>query len=137
MLTPVVDLVVDKTITTKTRRSKENGATAEGDDDVVEEKKNVFTRHLEDPDFVHLCYEILARNAPMMRLVVITNFQKMQQVIRDYLAAQNNETQHSHRLGLESRSDFFLLDGMVFAFGVGGENRDLRTLMLLSSSSSK
>lgn len=98
VLTPVVDLVVEKTITTKTKRSKENGTTTEGagEDDLMEVKQNVFTRHLEDPDFVHLCYEILARNASMMRLVVITNFQKMQQVIKDYLSAQNNDTQH-HR----------------------------------------
>jgi len=102
VLTPVVDLVVEKTITTKIKkRSKEdeNGGSAEAGDDegeVVEVKQNVFSRHLEDPDFVHLCYEILARNAPMMRLVVMTNFDKMLRCITDYLAAQNNESQH-HR----------------------------------------
>lgn len=97
VLTPVVDLVVEKTITTKKKRSKENGESKDdGEDDTVEVKQNVFTRHLEDPDFVHLCHEILARNASMMRLVVITNFQKMQHVIRDYLTSQNNDTQH-HR----------------------------------------
>lgn len=96
VLTPVVDLVVEKTVTKKIKRPQENGAATGGDDETVEVKENVFTRHLEDPDFVHLCYEILARNAPMMRLVVITNFQKMQRVITDYLAAQNNDSQH-HR----------------------------------------
>lgn len=97
VLTPVVDLVVEKTITTKSNRPKENGAAAENnEEETVEVKQNVFTRHLEDPDFVHLCYEILARNATMMRLVVVTNFQKMQRCIKDYLTAQNNDSQH-HR----------------------------------------
>lgn len=97
VLTPVVDLVVEKTVTKKMKRPKGGNGTMEpGEADEIEVKENVFTRHLEDPDFVHLCYEILARNASMMRLVVITNFHKMQRVITDYLAAQNNETQH-HR----------------------------------------
>ena len=104
VLTPVVDLVVEKTVTKKFKRTKDigpkdNGETKRSGEDaeeMVEVKENVFTRHLEDPDFVHLCYEILARNAPMMRLVVITNFHKMQRVIKDYLAVQNNES-HTHR----------------------------------------
>ena len=101
VLTPVVDLVVEKTITTKSKRpqQEQNGNSqvhVDGEEEMVEVKQNVFTRHLEDPDFVHLCYEILARNAPMMRLVVLTNFQKMLQCINDYLAAQNNDSQH-HR----------------------------------------
>jgi hypothetical protein len=95
VLTPVVDLVVEKTITTKIKRPKVN-MRADGGVEEVEEKLNVFTRKLEDPDFVHLCYEILARNAPMMRLVVMTNFAKMLECIKDYLSAQNNDTQH-HR----------------------------------------
>lgn len=94
VLTPVVDLVVDETVTTKHKRPVENGEKDEEEE--VEVKKNVFTRHLEDPDFVHLCYEILARNAPMMQLVVVSNFQKMIQCIGDYLAAQKNDSEH-HR----------------------------------------
>jgi hypothetical protein len=96
VLTPVVDLVVEKTITTRIKRPKKVNGSADDCDNEVEEKLNVFTRKLEDPDFVHLCHEILARNAPMMRLVVMTNFAKMLQCIKDYLSAQNNETQH-HR----------------------------------------
>ncbi|CAB9521725.1 expressed unknown protein [Seminavis robusta] len=104
VLTPVVDLVVEKTVTTKIKQPKEgrnNGdasITQDGvtEDGFVEVKRNVFTRQLEDPDFVHLCYQILARNAPMMRNVVLTNFTKMLQCIKDYLGAQNNDTQH-HR----------------------------------------
>ena len=100
VLTPVVDLVVERTITTKSKRPKTsaNGDApgGDGEDETVEVKQNVFTRHLEDPDFVHLCYEILARNAPMMRLVVMTNLQKMVRCITDYLAAHTNDTQH-HR----------------------------------------
>jgi hypothetical protein len=95
VLTPVVDLVVEKTITTKIKRPKVDMSADHGEEE-VEEKLNVFTRKLEDPDFVHLCYEILARNAPMMRLVVMTSFAKMLQCIKDYLSAQTNDTQH-HR----------------------------------------
>jgi len=99
VLTPVVDLVVEKTITTKERRAVENGGKSSdnpSEDGTVEVKRNVFTRQLEDPDFVHLCYEILARNAEMMRLVVTTNLLKMCRCISDYLAALSNDTQH-HR----------------------------------------
>jgi hypothetical protein len=96
VLTPVVDLVVDKTVTTKHKRPLENGEGKGSEEEEVEVKQNVFTRHLEDPDFVHLCYEILARNAPMMRLVVVSNFQKMIKCISDYLAAQKNDSEH-HR----------------------------------------
>lgn len=100
VLTPVVDLVVDKTIVSKAKRPKtsDNGDTkvGEGEDEIVEIKTNVFKHHLEDPDFVHLCYEILARNAPMLRVVVVSNLQKMLRCITDYLAANTNDTQH-HR----------------------------------------
>ena len=100
VLTPVVDLVVAKTIATKAKRPKssENGdnKAGEGEDEIVETKTNVFTHHLEDPDFVHLCYEILARNAPMLRVVVMSNLQKMLRCITDYLAAHTNDAQH-HR----------------------------------------
>ena len=101
VLTPVVDLVVEKTITSKAKRPKrpENGdeKMCDGEEfEMVEVKTNVFTHHLEDPDFVHLCYEILARNAPMLRVVVLSNLQKMIKCIKDYLAAHTNDTRH-HR----------------------------------------
>lgn len=100
VLTPVVDLVVAKTITTKEKRpeTSENGQekVGDGEEEMVEIKTNVFTHQLEDPDFVHLCNEILARNAPMMRVVVLSNLQKMIKCIKDYLAAHTNDSQH-HR----------------------------------------
>lgn len=82
VLAPVVDLVIEKTVTTK----DENGR---------EVKENHFVRKLVDPDFVSLCHTILARNAPLLRHVVMSNFFKLLSVIQDYLNAQKNDTQHS------------------------------------------
>ena len=82
VLAPVVDLVIDKTTTTKDK----NG---------VEIKENHFKRELVDPDFLSLCHKILARNAPLLRQVVLSNFHKSLQTLKDYLKAQKNDTQHS------------------------------------------
>lgn len=82
VLAPVVDLVIDKTIKTTDAQGREI-------------KENHFTRKLVDPDFVQLCYKILVRNAPLLRHVVLSNFNKLLQVIKDYLNAQKNDTQHS------------------------------------------
>jgi hypothetical protein len=85
VLAPVVDLVIEKTVTTKN---------AEG----MEVKENHFTRKLVDPEFVKLCHMILARNAPLLRQVVLSNFQKILACLKDYLDAQKNDTQHSRGL---------------------------------------
>ena len=61
----------------------------------LEVKENHFTRKLVDPDFVKLCHRILARNAPLLRQVVLSNFQKILNCLKDYLKAQKNDTQHS------------------------------------------
>ncbi|KAG7366412.1 hypothetical protein IV203_029082 [Nitzschia inconspicua] len=82
VLAPVVDLVIEKTVTTKNQ-------------DGSEVKENQFTRMLVDPDFLSLCHRILARNAPMLRQVVLSNFHKTVNAIQDYLKAQTNDTQHS------------------------------------------
>jgi hypothetical protein len=82
VLAPVVDLVIEKTTTVKGT----NG---------VEVKENHFKRELVDPDFLSLCHKILARNAPLLRQVVLSNFHKLLQALKDYLKAQKNDTQHS------------------------------------------
>ncbi|CAJ1964323.1 unnamed protein product [Cylindrotheca closterium] len=82
ILAPVVDLVIDKVVTTKNEKGEEV-------------KENKFTRKLVDPDFVVLCHRILARNAHMLRQVVLSNFQKILKSLNDYLKAQKNDTQHS------------------------------------------
>lgn len=83
VLAPVVDLVIAKTVTSK--------------DDVtgVETKENYFTQKLVDPDFLSLCHTILARNAPLLRHIVLSNFHKLVKTFNDYLKAQKNDTQHS------------------------------------------
>jgi hypothetical protein len=83
VLAPVVDLVIARTVTTR-------DATA-----AVETKENHFTRQLVDPDFLALCHRILARNASLLRHVVLSNFHKLVQTFDDYLKAQKNDAQHS------------------------------------------
>lgn len=82
ILAPVVDMVIEKTITTKDEQGREM-------------KENIFTQKIVDPDFVSLCHKILARNAMMLRHVVMSNFTKLLRVVDDYLNAQKNDTQHS------------------------------------------
>ena len=83
VLAPVVSLLTDKTVTTKT--------------DTAEIKQNYFIQVHEDPDYVHLCYAAAARNAVTMRQVVLANFDKLLQSLQDYLQAQTNDSQHDAR----------------------------------------
>ena len=80
VLAPVVDLVIEKVVTTK-------------NDQGNEVKENQFARKLVDPDFVKLCHGILARNAVLLRQVVLSNFQKLLKVLKDYINAQKNDSQ--------------------------------------------
>ena len=80
VLAPVVDLVIEKVVTTKK-------------DDKTEIRENHFSRKLVDPDFVRLCHKILARNAPLLRQVVLANFKKILVCLKDYLEAQKNDSQ--------------------------------------------
>lgn len=82
VLAPVVDLVVEKVVTKKVDGEKEV-------------KENHYTRKLVDPDFVKLCHQILARNAPLLRHVVLANFQKLMQCLKDYIQAHQNDGQHN------------------------------------------
>ena len=79
VLAPVVDLVIEKVVTTK----------KDGDTEI---KENHFTRKLVDPDFVRLCHKILARNAPLLRQVVLGNFHKLLRCMKDYMQAQKNDS---------------------------------------------
>lgn len=85
VLAPVVTLVTDKTITTKNAI------------DGVETKQNHFITTQEDPDYANLCYCILARNAQLLRQVVLANFDKLLQAVTDYLTAQHKDSQHDSR----------------------------------------
>jgi hypothetical protein len=52
---------------------------------------------VEDPDYVDLCYSVLAKNAVLLRQVVLSNFDKLLQAVEDYLAAQHKDSQHDAR----------------------------------------
>jgi len=102
VLAPVVDLVIDRTVTTYRYSSAENGDVDEGQkkEEKISQyreeiKQNHFTRKLVDPDFLQLCYKILARNAPLLRRVVLSNFHKVVKAMDDYLKAQKNDTSQS------------------------------------------
>lgn len=84
VLAPVVDLVVDKTITTK----QEDGS---------EVKENVYIRKQVDPSFLELCAKILCRNATLLRQVCLANFHKIHTCIGDFLKAQVKDNQHDSR----------------------------------------
>ena len=89
VLAPVVDLVIAKSITT-----------TEIDESSGKEQKvktNVFTREQVDPDFLQLCDEILARNAVMLRAVVLANFIKVERCIGDYVKACEKDRSHDAR----------------------------------------
>ena len=97
LLAPVVDMVIEKTVTYKEERTiTTNGSTDQDQKPrVVEVKENHFTRKVVDPAFLSLCHKILARNAPMLRRVVLSNFHKILAAIKDFLKAQKNDQQHS------------------------------------------
>jgi hypothetical protein len=85
VLAPVVTLVTDKTVTVKAADGKE------------ETKQNYFITTAEDPDYVDLCYAVLAKNSVLLRQVVLSNFDKLLQAVEDYLAAQHKDSQHDAR----------------------------------------
>jgi hypothetical protein len=89
VLAPVVDLVIAKSITTT---EVDEGS---GKEQTV--KTNVFTREKVDPDFLKLCDEILARNAGMLRTVVLANFLKVERTIGDYVKACEKDRSHDSR----------------------------------------
>ena len=98
LLAPVVDLVIEKTVTYKQEKIITNGDEKSGDKDqkpiLTEVKENHFTPKLVDPAFLSLCHKILARNAPLLRHVVLSNLHKLLNVMKDYLKAHESEMQH-------------------------------------------
>ena len=89
VLAPVVDLVIAKSITT--------AEVDEGSGKEQTVKTNVFTREKVDLEFVKLCDEILARNAGMLRTVVLANFLKVERTIGDYVKACDKDRSHDSR----------------------------------------
>lgn len=89
VLAPVVDLVIAKSITTT---EVDDGS---GKEQTV--KTNIFTREKVDLDFLKLCDEILARNAGMLRTVVLANFLKVETTIGDYVKACDKDRSHDSR----------------------------------------
>lgn len=86
VLAPVVELVTKETIVKKVK--------AEATGEEYESRVNTFSREENDPNFIHLCHVILCRNAVMLRHVVLTNFHKVEQCIKDYLKATKKDGNH-------------------------------------------
>ncbi len=99
LLVPVVDLVIEKTVTYQQETTIESSDKDSTNQDpkrrVAEVKENHYTRKLVDPAFLALCHKILARNAPLLQRVVLSNFHKVLAAIKDFLKAQQNDMQHS------------------------------------------
>lgn len=99
LLAPVVDLVLAKTVTYQHETTLSTGDKDSTDQDpkpkITEVKENHYTGKLVDPAFLSLCHKILARNAPLLRRVVLSNFHKISTAMKDFLKAQENDMQHS------------------------------------------
>ena len=92
VLAPVVTLVTTKTVTTKQKKQSNN---SNNEDEEI--KRNYFTTTVEDPDYVHLAFTILARNSHLLRQIVLANFDKLLRAMADYLEAQQKDAQHDSR----------------------------------------
>lgn len=84
ILAPVVTLVTTRTVTTK-------------QSDNTEVKQNYYATTPEDPDYVNYCHCMLAKNAPLLRHVVLANFEKLLLALKDYANAQHTDSQHDSR----------------------------------------
>lgn len=74
ILSPVVEIVIKKVVT------KRNGLG-------FDIRENEFLRVNADPAFLSLCFCIICKNAFMLRNILLTNFYKIQECIKDYLKA--------------------------------------------------
>mmetsp|Transcript_22214 Transcript_22214/g.36323 ORF Transcript_22214/g.36323 Transcript_22214/m.36323 type:complete len:388 (+) Transcript_22214:84-1247(+) len=64
-----------------------------------EQRINHYTRPLVDPSYVHLCYQIVARNGEMLRYTLATCIHTAQRVIGDYLKAMKKDVGHEANKG--------------------------------------
>mmetsp|Transcript_11718 Transcript_11718/g.16743 ORF Transcript_11718/g.16743 Transcript_11718/m.16743 type:complete len:252 (+) Transcript_11718:68-823(+) len=106
VLAPVVNLVTEKTVVVKENNGESdtntngngngngNSSSSSGEREI---RENIFKREKEDPYFWKLTRQILARNAPMLRQVVLASFHKTVTCIGDYLQAQSKDSQHDSR----------------------------------------
>jgi hypothetical protein len=83
VLAPVVELVSYKTVVTNNPETGEKT------------KLNYFKTQDNDPDFMILCNKVLCRNAVMLRMVLMTNFHKVEKCITDYIQATKKDGEHS------------------------------------------
>ncbi|KAL7495898.1 hypothetical protein ACHAWT_006566 [Skeletonema menzelii] len=64
-----------------------------------EQRINHYTRPIVDPSYVHLCYQIVARNGEMLRYTLATCIHTAQRVIGDYLKAMKKDVGHEANKG--------------------------------------
>lgn len=64
-----------------------------------EQRINHYTRPLVDPSYVHLCYQIVARNSAMLRYTIATCIHTAYRVIGDYLKAMRKDVGHEVNKG--------------------------------------
>ena len=85
ILCPVVTTLTGKTVTTK-------------QEDGTEIKENYFVHSYEDVDYVQMCFNSLGRNAPHLRHLLLSNWDKVLNALDDYQLAQTKDTDSSRGL---------------------------------------
>jgi len=122
VLCPAVDLMLAQT---EIIRDGSGGEVDEGEGDVVmrepstkkrkldvgnedklapkhasrEVRRNTYSRPLVDPQYVHLCHQILARNGELTRFTLATSIKTASRVIGDYLSAMKKDDSHGSKGG--------------------------------------
>jgi len=92
VLEPFISLCNTKTVIVYKKKNKDDDTTTTNENEKEEIKTHEFQSIIQDPNSVKLYTNILCRNAPMLRQLVLTNFQKICKCIDDYLKATNNNS---------------------------------------------
>ena len=64
-----------------------------------EVRRNTYERLVVDRQYVHLCHQVLARNAELTRFTFATSIKTASKVIGDYLAAMKKDDSHGSKGG--------------------------------------
>lgn len=64
-----------------------------------EVRRNTYDRIVVDRQYVHLCHQVLARNAELTRFTFATSIKTASRVIGDYLAAMKKDDSHGSKGG--------------------------------------
>jgi hypothetical protein len=96
ILCPVVTLLTDRTVTTKSMSNSQKEEVGGGTvGEMIETKQNYFRHAYEDCEYVELCYNSVGRNAINMRHLLLANLDKMISALNDYETADGKDKDSS------------------------------------------